>query len=97
MWLFNGTGLSTRPFWATLTTACRSMPLAIAIRSAGSARIEPGAPLNVRWYQLAEGARRIAMPGVRRAMVSSSRDATPVASSALFCSAGMRAASSSTL
>ena len=96
MWLFSGTGLSTRPRWVTLAMAWRSMPLAMASRSAGSARIEPGAPLKVKWYQLAPGARRIAMPGVLRAIVSSSREASPVASMVLFCSAGMRAASSST-
>ena len=89
-------GLSTRPCWDTLAMACRSMPLATARRNALSARIEPGAPLNVKWYQLGLGARRIAMPAVLRAMVNSSSEATPVASSALFCSAGIRAASSRT-
>ena len=47
-------------------------------------------------YQLALGARRIAMPAVLRAMVNSSSEARPVASSALFWRAGSRAASSST-
>ena len=61
-----------------------------------SARIDPGAPLNVKWYQDRPGARRIAMPAVRRAICISSSVARPVASIVLFCRAGMRAASSRT-
>ena len=48
MWLFSGTGLSTRPRWVTFAIACLSMPLATASRSALSARIDPGAPLKVK-------------------------------------------------
>ena len=67
-----------------------------ASRRALSARIDPGAPLNVKGFHVGVGARRIAMPSVRRAIVNWSRVATPVASMVWFCSAGIRAASSST-
>ena len=48
--------------WSTAAMVLRSMPLATARRSAGSSRIVPGAPLNVKWYQDRPGARRIVMP-----------------------------------
>jgi len=64
------------------------MPLATASRAPWSARIEPAAPLNVKWYQLNAGARRIEIPAVRRAMVNSSREAIAVASMGVVCSAG---------
>ena len=70
----------------TLTMAWRSMPLQIASRSVSSARIDPGAPLKVKWYQLGAGARRIAIPGVRCAVTMSSSVPTPAAS--MRCSAG---------
>ncbi|COW91724.1 Uncharacterised protein [Mycobacterium tuberculosis] len=46
--MFSGTGSLVRPYWATLAMVYRSMPLAIARRSALSARIDPGAPLRVK-------------------------------------------------
>ena len=96
MWLPNATGSLVRPYWTTLAMVRRSMPLDTASRSALSARIEPGAPLNVKWDHEGAGARRIEIPFVRCAMVSWSTVPTPDASMVLFCSAGSRAASSST-
>ena len=55
MWLFSGTALSESPRWVTVAMVLRSIPLATARRSAGSARILPGAPLKVKWYQRQAG------------------------------------------